>query len=278
VGVISGVPSGVLLPPQTMADTRDLVNHLAGSERALSQAMIDPKAPPGSSTALDSMEHQVRDLGAVALKCYTYNGNWWLDDERVSYPMLAEATRLGLRLINCHKGLPNLAFFPLSAEYVRTRDLPKVVRDWPQLEFCAYHAGYFPEEGGNGEFIRVARSLPRKYRRNLYAEIGSSFAITFLDSPEGRLLHRAPAQDPRLAQHPVGHRLRMVGLAPVADRRLQDAPHPRPHAGALRLPAAHAAGEASHPGAQCRASLWRRPARPALRDRRRSHRARARGP
>ena len=194
VGVISGVPSGVLLPPQTMADTRDLVNHLAGSERALSQAMIDPKAPPGSSTALDSMEHQVRDLGAVALKCYTYNGNWWLDDERVSYPMLAEATRLGLGLINCHKGLPNLAFFPLSAEYVRTRDLPKVVRDWPGLKFCAYHAGYFPEEGGNSEFIRVARSLPRKYRRNLYAEIGSSFAITFLESPAkaaffiGRLL------------------------------------------------------------------------------------------
>jgi len=58
------VPSGVLLPPQTMADTRDLVNHLAGSARALSQAMIDPKAPPGSS---ESIEHQVRDLGAVAL-------------------------------------------------------------------------------------------------------------------------------------------------------------------------------------------------------------------
>ena len=57
----------MLLPPQTMADTRDLVHHLAGSERALSQAMIDPKAPPGSSTALDSMEHRVRDLGAVAL-------------------------------------------------------------------------------------------------------------------------------------------------------------------------------------------------------------------
>jgi len=54
----------VLLPPQTMADNRDLVNHLAGSERALSQAMIDPKAPPGSS---ESIEHQVRDLGAVAL-------------------------------------------------------------------------------------------------------------------------------------------------------------------------------------------------------------------
>src|SRR5437879_4627175 len=40
VGVISGVPAGTLLPPDTMAATRDLVNRLAGSERALSQAMI----------------------------------------------------------------------------------------------------------------------------------------------------------------------------------------------------------------------------------------------
>ncbi len=77
---------------------------------------------------------------------------------------------------------------------MRTRDLPKVVRDWPRLKFCAYHAGYFPEEGGNSEFIRVARSLPRRNRRNLYAEIGSSFALTFLESPAkaaffiGRLL------------------------------------------------------------------------------------------
>jgi len=62
---------------------------------------------------------------------------------------------------------------------------------------------------------------------------------------EGRLLHRAAARDPRLAEHPVGNRLRVVGVAAVADRRLRDAAHPRPHAGALRLPAAHAQGEAS---------------------------------
>ena len=57
------------------------------------------------------------------------------------------------------------------------------MRRWPRLKFCAYRAGYFPDEGGNSEFIRVARSFPRRYRGNLYAEIGSSFALTFLESP-----------------------------------------------------------------------------------------------
>ena len=81
VGVISGVPNGFPMPVDTMAATRDLVNNLAGSRRALSQAMCDPRTPPGSQTAIDSLEHQVRDLGARALKCYTGNGSWWLDDE-----------------------------------------------------------------------------------------------------------------------------------------------------------------------------------------------------
>ena len=199
VAVISGVPSGVLLPPETMADTRDLVNATAGSMRALSQAMIDPKAPAGTSTALDSLPHQVQDLGATGLKCYTYNGDWWLDDEQVSYPMLDAATRHGITLVNCHKGLPNLTFFPTSGEYVRTRDFPKAVRDWPNLKFCAYHAGYFPDEGGNSEFLRVARSLEPRHRRNLYAEIGSSFAIALLDG------------GPRHAALFVGRLLRVLG-------------------------------------------------------------------
>lgn len=179
VAVISGVPQGTILPPATMAATRDLVNQLAGSERALAQAMIDPKEPPGRPTALDSFEQQVRVGGARALKCYTYQGNWWLDDDTVAYPMYAEAQRLGITLVNCHKGLPR-EDLPTSAEYVRTRDFPRALADWPELRFCAYHAGYFPTPAGNDEFLAMARALPRRHRRRLYAEIGSSFALNLL--------------------------------------------------------------------------------------------------
>lgn len=188
IGVLSGLPNGVPLGPEVMSQTRDLVNQLAGSERCLSQAMIDPKAPAGSPTAIDSMEHQVRSLGGRALKCYTYSGNWFLDDEQIAYPMLAEAERLGLRLINVHKGLPAI-FAPGSEESVRTIDFPKAVRDWPRLSFCAYHSGYFQAGDhplgldGLTEFLQVVASIPPSDRRRVYAEIGSTFAVTLLQSP-----------------------------------------------------------------------------------------------
>lgn len=190
VGVISGLPWGVPLAPEGMAATRDFVNGLAGSERALSQATCDPKAPPGSPTAIDTLARQVSEYGARALKCYTYSFDGWrLDDEDVSYPMLAEISRLGLDLVNVHKGLPAI-FAPGSPQSVRTLDFPKVVRDWPDLRFCAYHAGYFQPgshpEGLDGveEYVRIVSAMPKRDRKRVYAEIGSSFAIALLDGPE----------------------------------------------------------------------------------------------
>jgi predicted TIM-barrel fold metal-dependent hydrolase len=203
VGVISGLPSGVPMGPGIMAATRDLVNELAGSQRALSQAMIDPKAAPGSPTALDSIEHQVKNLKASALKCYTYNGNWRLDDERVAYPMYERAQKLGLRLVNVHKGLP-VGLFPGSPEYVRTTDFPKAVRDWPRLRFCAYHSGHFQigthPEGVDGiaEFVQVVQRIPRRQRRRVYAEVGTSFAYMLLDGPDR-------------AAHFIGQLLKVLG-------------------------------------------------------------------
>jgi hypothetical protein len=188
VGVISGLPDGIPLGPAKMAETRDLVNQLAGSERALSQAVCDPRRTSGA-TALSTLEHQVKELKGRALKCYTYSdGGWRLDDEKIAYPMLREAQRLGIRLVNVHKGLPAI-FAPGSPETVRTIDFPKVVHDWPRLKFCAYHSGYFQSgshpEGKDGltEFIEVIGSIPKKLRKHVYAEIGSTFAFTFLRSP-----------------------------------------------------------------------------------------------
>ncbi|HYY73923.1 MAG TPA: amidohydrolase family protein [Solirubrobacterales bacterium] len=193
LGVLSGLPfSGLVIGPKAMADTRDLVNQLAGSERALSQAMIEPAAP-GGPTALRTFEQQVREFRASALKVYTYSGGngtgFFLDDEAVSYPMLAEAQRLGIPLINCHKGLPGFA--PNAKEYVRTTDLPKAVRDWPNLKFCAYHSGFYssaadhPEgKAGLTEFIEVLESMRPSERKRVYAEIGSTFAINLLRGPD----------------------------------------------------------------------------------------------
>lgn len=193
VGVISGLPYGLPMGPDSMAATRDLINELAGSERALSQAIIDPKAPPGTVTSLETLEYQVKTLKGRALKTYTYSYNGWrLDDEAISYPMLEQAQALGIRLVNCHKGLPAI-FAPGSPESVRTTDFPKVVRDFPKLKFCAYHSGYFQNTGGenahplgkteSSEFLEILESMSPKERRRCYAEIGSTFAIVMLQGP-----------------------------------------------------------------------------------------------
>jgi predicted TIM-barrel fold metal-dependent hydrolase len=198
VAVVSGLPGGTILPAETMAATRDLANQLAGSERVLSQAIVDPLLPPGRAIATDSLDHQVRDLGARALKVYTSAGGWFLDDERVSYPMLERARALGLRLVNVHKGLGGLVDGRLDP-YLTSRDVPRASRDFPDLAFCVYHAGWNQQLGGNREFLRTIRRIPRRRRRrNVYAEIGSAFAMAFLDGP-----HRAA--------HLVGGLLKLLG-------------------------------------------------------------------
>ncbi len=186
VGVISGVPDGVPMGPDVMAETRDMVNRLSGSKRALIQAMIDPLDPPDGNLPVESLERQVKELGAVGVKTYTGNGRddrpgWWLDDEDTAYPIYEEAERLGLSVINVHKGFPSISNLDMTGEFVRSRDIPKAARDWPRLNFVAYHSGYFPGEG-NQEFVDVLKQV--RGRDNVYAEIGSAFAVAFLAGPD----------------------------------------------------------------------------------------------
>jgi predicted TIM-barrel fold metal-dependent hydrolase len=205
VGVISGLPyGGVPLGPAAMLETRDLVNELAGSERCLAQAVCDP-APEyqNGATAISTLAAQ-RARGTRAVKCYTYSGNWRMDDERIAYPMLQEVERLGFKLVNVHKGLP-ATFAPGSEETVRATDFPKAVHDWPRLKFCAYHSAYFTSnddhpEGKIGltEWLEVLASIPKKERRRVYSEIGSTFAIVL-------------AQGPEAAAHLIGQLLKALG-------------------------------------------------------------------
>lgn len=189
IGILSGLPYGFPIGPVGMAETRDLVNELAGSERCISQVVCDPTAPPGTQTSFETLEHQVTELKGRALKCYTYAyGGWRLDDD-AGTKMLAEATRLGITLCNTHKGLPAI-FAPGSPETVRTLDYPGALKNFPKMRFMAYHSGYFqgdthPEgKQGSTEFIEMLEGLPKKDRQRMYAEIGSTFAFTFLDSPD----------------------------------------------------------------------------------------------
>lgn len=188
IAVMSGVPPGAagILPNTTMAETRDEVNEAADSQRCLAQMLIEPRAGVGAGarTSIEDIERNAQELGAVAIKCYPGSDQWWLDDERLAYPMYERALRAGIRNICVHKGFPQL-FGAQSAQYVQSIDIAKAARDWPQLNFIIYHSGYFPEPqrladgtiipAGIEQFARVLEE--NQDLTNIYAEIGSTFAI-----------------------------------------------------------------------------------------------------
>jgi predicted TIM-barrel fold metal-dependent hydrolase len=91
--------------------------------------------------------------------------------------MYEEAVRLGIDTINVHKGFPALVG-GMDDTYVRTRDLAKATDDWPHLRFVVYHSGYFQDGTEISGFLADVEAMGR--RRNLYAEIGSCFAVAFL--------------------------------------------------------------------------------------------------
>jgi hypothetical protein len=169
------VPSGIcgdFLPNQAIADTRDIINEAAGSQRMLAHAAVLPN-PEASLSAeekdrwvqetLRGMENAVNDFGIRAWKCYTPFGplpvnqigdldqgdiisglldssiisqGWWLDDE-YGQAMIEQAIALGAPIINVHKGAPLLSFDP---EFGSAKDIGRVAVRYPEVQFLVYHS------------------------------------------------------------------------------------------------------------------------------------------
>ena len=95
VAVLSGIPSATeasgILPPDQMAQTREVVNRLAASQRLIAHGLV---APNKGARDLDEMRRQAADLKISAWKGYTGLAfgeppkPWRVDDEKVAYPML----------------------------------------------------------------------------------------------------------------------------------------------------------------------------------------------
>lgn len=201
VAVLSGIPAvnepRDILPPDTMAQTRDVINRLAASQRVVTHGVI---APNKGSWQLDEMRRLAEQLKIGAWKCYTGLpfGNpprpWRADDEKVSYPMLETARRLGIRNVCLHKGLPLLNGVE---EFWHPRDLERAAKDFPDVNFIVYHAGFrgleFSRDAAREGFrtsVRVdwVTDLCEIVQRNpkltnIYAELGSTFGMIVISSP-----------------------------------------------------------------------------------------------
>jgi predicted TIM-barrel fold metal-dependent hydrolase len=211
MAVISGVPTSDWdrnpLPPDQMAATRKHVNDLAGSQRVLSHGLIRPNM---GAPELDEMERQVKDLRVDAWKMYTGaevgKNAWWLDDEKVAYPFWERTSKLGVRNVCVHKGLP-LGIF--NEEHCKPRDILKAAKDWPKLNFIIYHSGFRgfeplrkdekkPDDPQEipwiSDILRMLKDNPDV--RNVYFELGSTFGQT-------------SAYAPRVCMHMLGQMLQV---------------------------------------------------------------------
>ena len=177
-------PQQAVVPPNEMAHIRDEVNRVAGSQRMLAHGLATPQL---GLRDLEFMAMQAETLKVDAWKCYTgscplgFDHGWWMDDEKIAYPMLEQARKPNIPRICVHKGLP-LGPVP---EYNHPRDLIKAAKDFPDLQFLVYHSGLltsasvddtFAKTGEipwTTEFCRLKQANPAI--QNIYMELGSTF-------------------------------------------------------------------------------------------------------
>ena len=112
------------------------------------------------------------------LKLYTFDATpargWWFDDQKLAYPIWEKCRQLGIKNIGCHKGLP---FGQFMARYSHADDFDAVADDFQDLNFIAYHSAW-PYQND-----LAALKAFKPYRKNLYSEMGSTFAATVTSRP-----------------------------------------------------------------------------------------------
>lgn len=174
-------PQEAVVPPAEMTHIRDEINRVTQSRRMLAHGLVTPQL---GKTDLDFMEMQAESLKIDAWKCYTgscpkgFEHGWFLDDEKIAYPMLEKARQLGIKRLCVHKGLP----LGTVEDYNHPRDLIKAAKDFPDIDFFVYHAGLLradaPKPSGEvpwtTEFCQMKKAHPEI--TNIYMELGSTFA------------------------------------------------------------------------------------------------------
>jgi hypothetical protein len=181
-------PQEAVVPPKEMTHIRDEINRITQSRRMLAHGLVTPQL---GQADLDFMELQAATLKVDAWKAYTgaapkgFDRGWFVDDEKIAYPMLEKARALGVRRLCVHKGLP---LGPV-ADYNHPRDLIKAARDFPDIDFLVYHSGLLNvaaakpsgEVPWTTEFCELKKGAPGL--QNIYMELGSTFGQLVTTDP-----------------------------------------------------------------------------------------------
>jgi len=132
----------------------------------------------GLGETLDRLHMFVEDYKIAGLKLYTFDSTprkgWWFDDVERAYPIWETCRKLGLRNIGCHKGIP---FGQFMARYAHVEDFDRVADDFLDMNWIVFHSAW-PYQN---ELAALKGFKPQ--RKNLYCELGSTFAATVTNRP-----------------------------------------------------------------------------------------------
>ncbi|HUK91691.1 MAG TPA: amidohydrolase family protein [Blastocatellia bacterium] len=227
MGVISGVPGkennksadgavlqgkargGGILPSWLMAQSRNKINDLAGSQRALSQGNLAPnhywdqtKNQPDKAATLEQMERELHEYKIDSWKWYCHSdpgrsGNGFrLDDDNAMW-FYEETRKRGLKLMSVHKGYRYQS--RTLGHLANPEDVEKAALKNPDFNFVIYHSAI--EHGPNeqnwmeadkydpttGDFTwhNVLMDIKKRnpQMNNVYCEIGSFFNVLTIINP-----------------------------------------------------------------------------------------------
>jgi hypothetical protein len=290
IGLLSGAPfddpSHWFLSNHQIKQASDTVNGIAGSKRLLFHSLITPNQPGW----MDEVDRVIETIKPTSWKGYTIGDPlspqttkypWRLDDEKLMYPFYEKAVRAGITNICIHKGLLPKDYetaIPGGAwRYANADDIPQAAKDWPQINFIIYHAALRAfQENPNDDLAEFERtgyirwtsdlaSIPEKRRQQRLRRHRN--VLRGFSRNQSTLLRRDDGhadQGPGCGPCVLGHRLRLVRLAAVADRSLPSSGDSRGHAEGARLRPVGAGrrfGEGSNLRLQRRPALSPRPAR-----------------
>lgn len=194
-------PKRYFLHNEELIRARQRVEERAGSRRLLAHALFTPGRPGW----MEDLERAIA-MKPDAWKGYTVgmpSGEsrwpWRLDDEKLVYPAYEKMVKSGITTVCIHKGLlPSNYRERMSStwQYGGVDDVPKAARDWPQLRFLIYHSairsGGIPaaeqlrtfEETGEIPWVSDLARIPKEHGvDNVYAELGSVFAVSAVSAP-----------------------------------------------------------------------------------------------
>jgi predicted TIM-barrel fold metal-dependent hydrolase len=208
--VLSFVPStrdGEPLKIEEAEATARVVERLEGTHRLYIHGRVNPNQP-GDLERMDLLAERHK---VSAWKTYTQWGpeqkGFWMDDEP-GLALIEKARKLGIRNIAIHKGL---SFGPQSYEHSTCRDIGRVARRFPDVNFLIYHSGFvanakegpYDPKRTDGVDALVTSLLENgvKPGSNVYAELGSTWRLCM--------------RDPDTAAHTLGKLIRHCGESNV---------------------------------------------------------------